>query len=71
MTTLLLAAAETMGGASLISILVWLLVFGIIVYAVFLVLGMLPLPQPIKTIIVLLIAVVMVIWLLARLGIMI
>ena len=36
MNTLLTLIATSVGGTSLISILVWLLIFGIIVYAVFL-----------------------------------
>ncbi len=43
---------------SLIGILIGLIVIAIICYAVYLVLGMLPIPQPIKTLIWLLIAVI-------------
>lgn len=53
----------------LISFLVTLIVMGIVIYAVYLVLNMLPLPQPIKTLVYLVIAVIFLVMLLSATGI--
>jgi hypothetical protein len=52
----------------LIELLVTLLILCIVIYAVYVVLGMLNLPPPIRTLIYLLIAVVVIVWLLQRFG---
>lgn len=67
MTTLalILAAAE---GAGLISLAIWLLIAAVIIYLVFLVIGMLPLPEPIKTIITVVIALILLLVIIQRLG---
>lgn len=54
---------------TLVSILLSLIILGILIYAVYLIVGMLPIPQPIKTLVWLLVAVVFLIVLLNMLGI--
>lgn len=58
-----------MQGSGLISILIYLVIGAIIVYAVYLFLNMLNLPQPIKTIVLLIIAVIGLIFLANLFGI--
>ena len=53
----------------MISILVALIVIAILAYAVYTVLGMLPIPQPIKTLIYLLVALIILLWVLDAAGI--
>lgn len=60
-----------LSGNSLIRILIDLAIAGILVYAVYLFLNMLGLPQPVKTLIVLVIAVIALIFLAQLLGIVI
>ena len=62
---LLLAAAEAV---PLLGILIWLLIFAVIVWVVFLILGMLPLPEPVKTIITVVVGLILLIVLVSRLG---
>lgn len=69
MTTLLAATSLALGGGGLVSLLVWLLILGLVVYCVFLILGMLPLPAPIKTIATIIIAVIFLIVLLGHIGV--
>lgn len=52
-----------------IQLLLYLLVGGLIVYVVYWILGMLTLPQPVKTVIMVIIAIVVLLWLLSTLGI--
>lgn len=56
-------------GNGIISLLVELVIAGIVVYAVYLFLNMLSLPQPVKTIILLLIAVIALVFLAGLFGI--
>lgn len=58
-----------MFAGNLISLLVQLIVGGIVIYAVYLFLGMLNLPQPIKTIILLLVAAIALAFLAGLFGI--
>lgn len=53
----------------ILQLIIYLLLVGLLIYVVQLVLGMLALPSPIKTIILIIIAVVVVIWLLSRFGV--
>lgn len=64
---LLLAAIESV---SLISLLIWLLVFAIVIYIVFLILGMLPIPEPIRTIVLCVLGVILLLVLVQRLGLL-
>lgn len=61
----LLAAME---GAGLISLLIWLVVLAIVIWLVFLIIGMLPLPEPIKTIVTVVIALILLLVVINRLG---
>lgn len=63
--TCLLAAAE-FGG--LIGLLVWLLILAIVVYVIFLILGMLPIPEPVRTILCLVIGLAILLVIIQRLG---
>ncbi len=54
---------------SLVGILIALIVIAIICYAIYIVLGMLPLPQPVKTLVWLLVAVIFLIVILEALGV--
>jgi hypothetical protein len=53
----------------LIGLLVTLVILCVVIYAVHIVVGMIALPQPIKTLIYLLIAVIVLLWMLDRFGI--
>ena len=64
----LLAAAETVGGASLISLLIWLLVLAVVIYVVFLILNMLPIPEPIRTIVLCILGLILLLVVINRLG---
>ena len=68
MTTLTLLAS-TLSVAGIVPLLVWLLILAIVIYVFFLVLGMLPIPAPIKTIATLIIALVFLVILFGHLGI--
>ena len=63
--TAVLAAAEAAG---LISLLIWLLVFALIIWVVYLILGLLPLNAQIKQIICVVLGIVFLIILLERMG---
>jgi hypothetical protein len=67
-TPLFLAAAEAVGASSLISILIWLLILAVVVYVIWLILNMLPLPEPIKTIILCILGLVLLLVIVQRLG---
>lgn len=64
---ILLIVLPAAGG--LVSFLIWLLILALIIYVVFLVLGMLPLPAAAKQIITIIIGVIFLLVLLQRLGI--
>ena len=66
--SLLLAAAETVGATSLISVLIWLLVLAVVCYIIWLILNMLPLPEPIRTIILCILGLVLLLVIVQRLG---
>lgn len=53
----------------LIRLLIYLLIGGAIVYLVYWIVGMLTLPAPVKTVILIIIAVIVLLWLLATFGI--
>lgn len=54
--------------SSLVTLLVYLLVGGLIVYIVIWIIGMLTLPQPVKQVIYVLVAIVVLLWILRSLG---
>lgn len=59
-----------MGGLDgLIRLLIYLLIGGAIVYLVYWIVGMLTLPQPVKTVILVIIAIIVLLWLLSTFGI--
>jgi hypothetical protein len=58
-----------MDASALINLLVYLLVGGLIVYVVLWIVGMLAIPQPIKNVIVAIIAIIVLLWILSTLGI--
>jgi hypothetical protein len=62
---LILAALETAG---LVSLLIWLLVFAVVIYVLYLILGMLPIPEPVKTILLCVVGIILLIVLVQRLG---
>lgn len=62
-------ALFTLAAGGLVSFLVYLLILAIVIYVVVLVLNMIPLPQPVKTIALLIIGLVALIFLLHALGI--
>lgn len=53
----------------LVRLLIYLLIGGLIVYAVYWIVGMLTLPQPVKTVILIIIAIIVLLWLLSTFGI--
>ena len=70
MNTLLLTLllAEAVGSLSLITVLVWLLVFLIVCYIVYLILGHMPIPEPWKTVILLIVGLILLLILLSHFG---
>jgi hypothetical protein len=68
MNTLLLAATEIVGGAGLISVLIWLLIFLVVCYIVYLILGHMPIPDPWKTVILLIVGLILLLILLSHFG---
>jgi hypothetical protein len=66
---LLLAAVEVVSSMSLISVLIWLLVFAIVVYLAFFIVQRIPIPEPWKTVIVCIVAIILLVVLLQRFGI--
>lgn len=69
MNALLLSTAVILGGGSLVGLLIWLLILALVIYCVFLVLGMLPLPEPAKRIVTVILAIIFLLVLLQHLGI--
>jgi hypothetical protein len=65
---LFLAVAEGGAAFSLVSLLIWLVVFAVVIYVLFLILGMFPLPEPIKTIILCVVGVILLVIFAQRLG---
>lgn len=67
---LLLAATEvvTVGTPSLIAVLIWLLIFLVVCYIVYLILGHMPIPDPWKTVILLVVGLILLLILLQRFG---
>jgi hypothetical protein len=57
-----------MGTESLISLLIYLLIGGLIIWVVSYILGMLTLPQPAKQIILVVLAIIVLLWLLRTFG---
>ncbi len=53
----------------MVSLLVGLLILALVVYVAFIIVGMLPLPEPVKQIVVIILALVFLVMLLQRLGI--
>lgn len=54
----------------MIELLIWLLILALIVYVVFLILGMLPLPYPARQIVTLILAIIFLLVLLERIGLL-
>lgn len=63
-------AVSTLGGTSLISLLIWLLILACVIYVVFLILGMLPIPAQVKTIITVILGLIFLLVLVERLGLL-
>ncbi len=53
----------------MLELLVWLLVMALVIYVVHLVIGMLALPAPVRTIVLLIVAVVFLLLILRKLGV--
>jgi hypothetical protein len=54
----------------MISLLIWLLVFCVVLYLVYWILGQTPLPQPIRNIVLIIIAIIAILVLLGHVGIL-
>ncbi len=54
----------------LVQLLVYLLVGGLIIYVFFWIVGMLTIPQPIKNVITVIVALIVLLWLLSTLGVL-
>lgn len=65
---LLATEAITVGTPSLIAVLIWLLIFLIVCYIVYLILGHMPIPDPWKTVILLVVGLILLLILLQRFG---
>jgi hypothetical protein len=65
MITSILLAATT---GSLVSLLIWLLILCVVIWVVYLLVGMLPLPANVKTIVCAILALIFLIVILQRLG---
>jgi hypothetical protein len=68
MITIPLALIALAEGAGLISLLIWLLVLCVVIYLLFFILGHLALPEPIRTVIVVVVALILLLFLVNRLG---
>lgn len=68
MTTTLALILAAFEGSALISLLIWLLVVAVVIYVLFLVLGMLPIPEPIKTILLCVVGLILFLIIIQRLG---
>lgn len=53
-----------------ISFIIWLIVLALVCYILFWVLGQIPMPPPIRTVIVVVVALVILVWLLQRSGLL-
>lgn len=53
----------------LIALIIYLVLGGLVIYLVYWILGMLTLPQPVKTVILIIVAVIVLLWLLSTFGI--
>lgn len=53
-----------------LSFLIWIIVVALVVYLLFWVLGQIPMPQPIRTVIVVLVALVLLVYLVQRFGLL-
>lgn len=53
-----------------ITFLIWVIVLALVCYLLFWVLGQIPLPQPIRTVIVVVVALVILVYLVQRMGIL-
>lgn len=73
MNTLFLASTVVTGFAAggLISLLVWLLIAALVIWCVYLVIGMLPLPAPIKQIVCVILGLIFLLIILSHLGILV
>lgn len=58
-----------MDASALINLLVYLLVGGLIIYVVMWIVGMLTIPQPVKNVITVIVAIIVLLWILSTLGI--
>jgi hypothetical protein len=56
--------------SGLIQLLLYLLIGGLIVYVVYWIIGMTPLPQPVKNVVGVIVAIIVLLWLLGAAGIM-
>jgi hypothetical protein len=65
MITSIILAAST---GTLVSLLIWLLVLAVVIWVVYLLVGMLPLPAQVKTIICAILALIFLLVILQRLG---
>ena len=70
MNTLLLAVETIVAGPSLITVLIWLLVFALVVYLVFLIVSYMPLPEPFKAVFVCVVGIILLLVLLAKFGLL-
>jgi hypothetical protein len=68
MTTALLILAETVAGTGLIGLLIYLLILSVVIYVVWLIMNMLPIPEPIKTIVLCILGLVLLLVIVSRLG---
>jgi hypothetical protein len=57
-----------MGTDGLVQLVIYLLLGGVVVYLVYWILGMLSLPQPVKQVILIVVAIVALLWLLRTFG---
>jgi len=53
----------------MVRLIIYLLLGGLVVYLIYWILGMLTLPQPVKTVILIIVAVIVLLWLLSTFGI--
>jgi hypothetical protein len=51
-----------------ISLLIWIVIFALVGYLLFWALGQIPLPQPVRTVVIVVVVLIFVIWLLRILG---
>lgn len=64
----LLILAETVTAAPLMSVLIWLLIFAVVIWLVYFILSHTPIPEPVRTVVLVIVGIILLLVLFNRLG---